>query len=208
MLREGVYYHIYNRGVDGTNIFYKERDYQRFLDKYTFYLGLSVETFAYSLLQNHFHILIRPLSGIQVAKKISEGFYKEKEFYVLPNKEGKNFKIETLIAHFLNSHTKYINSKYDRSGPLLEGSYNRKEIETEEYLQYCICYINRNPIHHGVTNSYNEYPYSSYNEVFNLKKSVVNTDKVIKVFGSLKNYKAAHQEVNIKLEENFRLEEI
>ena len=52
-------YHIYNRGINGTNIFYEERNYAYFLEKYAHYLHNWVDTFAYCLLKNHFHLLIR-----------------------------------------------------------------------------------------------------------------------------------------------------
>ncbi len=208
MLQAGFYYHIYNRGIDGAKIFFSESDYQKFLNRYHYYLGLSVETYAYSLLQNHFHILIRLLPEEQVAKKIDRGSHNVEQFYILPKKEGKVFKAETLLGHFFNSYTKYINSKYGRSGALMEGNFKRKEIQKVEYLQHCICYINRNPMHHGLAKSYDEYPHSSYTETLNSKSDLVNIEEVIKIFGDLKNFKAAHKEVAIKLETDLRFEEI
>ncbi|WP_428235604.1 hypothetical protein [Gracilimonas sp.] len=151
---------------------------------------------------------MRPLTEEQIAKKIDRGFFKEEEFYILPKKEGKLFKTETLFGHFFNSYTKYINLKYGRSGAMLEGNFKRKEIQTVEYLQHCICYINRNPIHHGLTNKYTEYPDTSYAETLNLKSDLVSVEKVIEVFGNLSNYKAAHKEVDIKLDAGSRFEEI
>ncbi|MEQ9287530.1 MAG: hypothetical protein RIG77_11505 [Cyclobacteriaceae bacterium] len=53
------YYHIYNRGNNGGNIFFKEENYAYFLKQYDAYLSGFLETYAFSLLPNHFHFLIR-----------------------------------------------------------------------------------------------------------------------------------------------------
>ena len=54
-----IYYHIYNRGIDRENIFSDERDYWHFLALYEKYIHQIADTFAYCLLKNHFHILVR-----------------------------------------------------------------------------------------------------------------------------------------------------
>jgi putative transposase len=52
ILEEGKYYHIYNRGINGTNLFYEERNYTYFLTKYAYYLGEVLNTYAYCLMKN------------------------------------------------------------------------------------------------------------------------------------------------------------
>ncbi len=58
-LETGKYYHIYNRGINGTNLFFEERNYLFFLEKYSFYMSKVLETYAYCLLGNHFHLLVK-----------------------------------------------------------------------------------------------------------------------------------------------------
>ena len=67
-LEPGKYYHIYNRGINGTNLFFEERNYLYFLQKYSFYMDEVLETFAYCLLGNHFHLLVRvkEMSGFEI----------------------------------------------------------------------------------------------------------------------------------------------
>jgi putative transposase len=55
----GVFYHIYNRGNNRENIFREERNYAYFLQLYTRHIAPIAETYAYCLLKNHFHLLIR-----------------------------------------------------------------------------------------------------------------------------------------------------
>jgi putative transposase len=44
-------YHIYNRGINGENIFKEERNYKYFLQKYAQYIEPIADTFAYCLLK-------------------------------------------------------------------------------------------------------------------------------------------------------------
>ena len=50
-------YNFYNRGNGNESIFFKEENYSYFLRQYDKYLSDCIDTFAYCLLPNHFHIL-------------------------------------------------------------------------------------------------------------------------------------------------------
>jgi REP element-mobilizing transposase RayT len=65
-LTPGGGYHIYNRGNEKRPIFFKPHNYDYFLDKYHEYMSGFVDTYAYCLLTNHFHLVIkvRPVSVI------------------------------------------------------------------------------------------------------------------------------------------------
>jgi REP element-mobilizing transposase RayT len=58
-LQHGKYYHIYNRGNNRENIFFEERNYRYFLQLYAKYIQPIADTYAYCLLYNHFHVLVR-----------------------------------------------------------------------------------------------------------------------------------------------------
>ena len=58
-LLRGQYYHIYNRGNNGETIFRDARNYPYFLKLYAEYVEPVAETYAYCLLPNHFHFLVR-----------------------------------------------------------------------------------------------------------------------------------------------------
>ncbi|TAG53787.1 MAG: hypothetical protein EAZ27_10175 [Cytophagales bacterium] len=58
-LQTETYYHIYNRGINGENIFKSEKNYANFLSKYSLFINPISNKFAYCLLKNHFHLLIR-----------------------------------------------------------------------------------------------------------------------------------------------------
>ncbi len=58
-LERGKFYHIFNRGNNSERIFFSERNYEFFLRRYNEYLSSYAETYAFCLLPNHFHFLIR-----------------------------------------------------------------------------------------------------------------------------------------------------
>ena len=53
------YYHIYNHAVGQDNLFKKDENYNFFLKKYANYINPIADTFAYCLMPNHFHFLVR-----------------------------------------------------------------------------------------------------------------------------------------------------
>ncbi len=83
-LKPESFFHIYNRGNDGIPIFYQEKNYRHFLKKYAEYMKDYWDTFAYCLLSNHFHLLVRIksqadilLAGIRDFKSVDKTFFQK-----------------------------------------------------------------------------------------------------------------------------------
>lgn len=173
------YYHIYNRGVEKRSIFMDRWDYLRFLETIDFYrrspqpMKLSdyrrgivkfkkadsqsetVKIFSFCLMPNHFHILIQQLSD----KGVTE-----------------------LLRKISDSYTRYFNTKYDRVGPLFQGSFKAKYIENDEYLLQVSKYIHRNPFPLKMWEG-RVYPYSSYwNYVSGEKHAFCDTSFILSYF--------------------------
>jgi len=58
-LLPGNMYHIYNKGNNKENLFIGEKNYFYFLNLWRKHISPLADTFAYCLLKNHFHFLIR-----------------------------------------------------------------------------------------------------------------------------------------------------
>lgn len=64
----GRYYHIFNRGNNGQQVFFSEENYKYFLQQFYQFLYPCVDLLAYSLMSNHFHFLIKTKDSITVSK--------------------------------------------------------------------------------------------------------------------------------------------
>lgn len=59
MLRTSSYYHIYNRANGSENLFREDRNCNYFLDKWKLYINPIATTYAWCLMPNHFHFLVK-----------------------------------------------------------------------------------------------------------------------------------------------------
>ncbi|NBC65112.1 MAG: hypothetical protein GVY07_05530 [Bacteroidetes bacterium] len=207
-INEGYFYHIYNRGAGKADLFYSKRDYLEFIEKYFFYLFVSVETYAYCLLKNHFHFLIRVRTFEQQKElfQFIKANYPKGNFYGDQFDTPKPFHASKQFSHLMNSYTKSLNSRIDRSGTLVEGVFKRIKVSDENHLNHLVCYIHRNPIHHKLSNNYSAYPYSSFNQIISEGKTYLEKEKLLNQFGSEKNFIEAHQEFRMKLGDEYYLE--
>jgi hypothetical protein len=57
-LENGMYYHIYNCGINGEDLFRENDNYEHFLRQYDKYVDPVADTFAWVLMRNHFHFLV------------------------------------------------------------------------------------------------------------------------------------------------------
>ena len=55
----GNFYHIYNRGIDRCDIFRDNDSYKYFLGLYDKFISHVADTYAWVLMKNHFHFLVR-----------------------------------------------------------------------------------------------------------------------------------------------------
>jgi len=66
----GKFYHIYNCGVNGENIFLDNDNYEYFLRLYDKNVTAVADTFAWCLMKNHFHFLVRIKEESEIASSI------------------------------------------------------------------------------------------------------------------------------------------
>ncbi len=175
----GNYYHIYNRGNNGIDVFLENGNYDYFLKLYHQYVHPIAETFAWCLMKNHFHFLVYIRNEKEVLMESLEYSTVDKPSVVDPSKQ---------FGHLFNAYTQAINKKYSRTGSLFEKPFERKRVTSEKYLQNLIYYIHNNPVHHGFTKTINEYPWSSYGSVVSDKPTKLLRDEVIEIYGSKENF--------------------
>ena len=135
-LEFGKYYHIYNRGINSCDLFTEEDNYSYFLSLYDKFINPIADTFAWVLMPNHFHLLIR----IKEANEIDLTGFQNLSGLKPPHQ---------YFSNLFNAYTKAINKRNKRHGSLFERPFKRKLIKDEDYLKQLVLYIHNNPVHHG-----------------------------------------------------------
>lgn len=179
----GNYYHIYNKGNNGENIFFDNDNYYHFLKLYAKYINPIADTYAWCLLKNHFHIAVR----IKTREEISEN-----DLTYTTVEKPKIIDASKQFSHFLNAYTQAINKKHKRTGKIFQSKFKRKLIDSEEYLKNIIYYIHHNPVHHGFYKSMNLYPWSSYETIVSTKNTNLKRNEVVDMFGNISNFIEYH----------------
>ncbi|NJL14554.1 MAG: hypothetical protein HC913_17165 [Microscillaceae bacterium] len=190
ILQPSCYYHIYNRGIDGTNLFREEKNYPFFLQKYVLHLSEVVDTFAYCQLKNHFHLLIRVKDIEAIRPLIENKTFKSEGLHSVEHLVSKKF------ANLFNSYTQSFNKVYGRTGSLFETPFRRKHIGHDAYLYRVIAYIHQNPQHHGFVSDFRAYEYSSYHSLLSHKSTRLRREDVLALFQGSDNFVSEHLTVD------------
>lgn len=130
---EGGVYHVYNRGVNSSDLFFSEGDFEVFmwyLNRYLFnedsasplirriknYYG-KVNLLSFCLVRNHIHLLLQQKGLMDMSR---------------------------FMQSLIISYTSYINRKYKRTGCLFEGTYRARFVEDDSDLANMSKYVHRN----------------------------------------------------------------
>lgn len=173
-LRPGVFYHIYNRGTNRENIFLEERNYRHFLQLYAKHIEPVAETYAYCLLRNHFHLLVR-LKEIADPKGLSRPLG------------------SIAFSNLFNAYAKAVNKAYGRVGSLFQHPFGRIPVLTQPYLVQVVRYIHFNPQKHGLVSDFRDWPYSSYHTHLSTRATHLLREDVLGWFEGARSFVAAHE---------------
>ena len=182
-MEEDKYYHIFNRGNNRENIFKEQENYFYFLKQYEKYLSSVVDTYAYCLMPNHFHFLVRIKNQLPMTSKVS------KTFEVMGRRLTP---VEKAFKDFFISYAKSINKRYSRTGSLFQYKFKRKPIDDEQYLKRVVLYIHQNPVAAGFCEQPYQWEFSSYNTILGDFTTMLKRDELIDFFDDKENFKYCH----------------
>lgn len=199
-LQPDTVYHIYNRGVNSENLFKEERNYSYFLNKYDRFVSPVADTYAYCLLKNHFHILIRTKGEKEILEfekmkreaSPTEGFLGKASLLAKPSLNPSKI-ISNAFASLFKSYAQSINKAHRRTGTLFEEPFRRIAVNSDGYFSRMIFYIHFNPQKHGFISDFRKYPHSSYSSFFmSQESSLINKELVLEWFGDVVKFKEFH----------------
>ena len=134
---ESGIYHIMVRGINKQDIFLLDADRERFLKILEeCKLVCGFELYAYCLMRNHVHLLI---------KECDEP-------------------LELIMKRIGSRYVGWYNRRHGRSGHLFQDRFRSECVETDEYFLTVLRYIHQNPVKAGVCRRCAQYKWSSFED--------------------------------------------
>ena len=192
LMNLGQVYHLYDHAVNKNNVFAQSDNYRYFLAKYEPLLTPVVDTMAYCLMPNHFHMAIRvktPEFILHSPPQLLESWQLSK------NSPPIDFqrRVSQQFSNFFNGYTQALNKQQSRRGALFEGNFCRKIVTDRAYCQTLICYIHHNPVKHGFCEHYKEWHHSSFPTlIFDETPTFLRRDLAFSAFGGKAAFVEAH----------------
>jgi len=156
---EGEIYHVYNRGNNKNPIFFKNSNYDFFINKVRNSWLKFCDIYSYCLMPNHFHFMLQPNSIGCTNITLNE-------------KSTHLQKLSKIIGTTLSSYTQAINvqngtigslfSKKTKSKCISDPTLIKNNFSITDYLINCFNYIHANPLEAKLVTSLKDWPYSSY----------------------------------------------
>ncbi len=184
------FYHVYNRTVDRKPMFCNDGNYEFFLKKYDEYLSSVIDTYAYCLLGNHFHLLLR-IQDLTTFKKLSN----------LKTDKPDHEIVSHQFRKFFQSYAMAFNKQQDRIGTLFQTPFKRVLVNNETYFTRLVYYIHANPQLHGLIDDFREWKWSSYNRILIDEPSKLKKLEVLNWYGDKKQYEQYHSEKHQMIKE-------
>ena len=209
-LQPNCSYHIFNHANGFENIFIEDENYRFFLEKYQQYILPIAETYAYCLLPNHFHLVVR-IRRREVLEEVfrAYNFSKVQNFGKVEN-SGKVEITDNIIEQFISKqfanlfscYTQSFNKVNKRRGSLFLKNFRREPIENKAYFLNAVIYTHRNPVHHAFCDRYTDWSYTSFCEIKERNSQMIEVEKLLRMFGGRDSFIDLHEQSANKFRES------
>lgn len=195
----GSYYHIRFRSIDGLKLFQCQENRDFYLQQFAIYFQSVMDCFAFGLLENHSHFIVRIKNTTGLLGSISSipRQFRTKPMQMFSENPNSDNAVGTMIERqvnsFMASYAKAINKLNSRKGGLFQSPFRRSLITHEQYLRHAIIYTHANAQKHGIVKDFREYQHTSYHEILAGNSENVNVDFVIDLFGGREMYIQLHE---------------
>jgi putative transposase len=179
----GEIYHIYNQGNNRQKLFFNRDNYLYFINKMRVHLKDHCDIFAWCLMPNHFHWLV----------KVKDHNIKHNKGLMDTALNDSVPPINRSLSTLLSSYTKAINKLHGRSGSLFRSKTKAKKLNSDnskhdKYPQICFLYIHQNPIRAELVSQLQDWEFSSYRDFAGLRNgSLCNQRLAIELLNLPKN---------------------
>lgn len=163
-------YHVYSKSIAKFTIFNSLRDYERICQLIQYYQIFPLQQ-KFSRFLELDDVKIKGFR--EIFSSISEGKNKMVQmiaYCIMPThihlllKQNCDQGIAYYVRKVFDGYSRYFNLKYKRKGPLWEGRFQNRLIETDEQLLHMTRYIHLNPSTSFLVDQPEEWHFSSYRE--------------------------------------------
>lgn len=157
----GLLQHVIVRGVEKRPIFLDDQDRDNFLSRLRFLLPeTETDCYAWALLDNHFHLLLRP----------------------------KRWRLSDIMRRLLTGYAIAFNLRHGRVGHLFQNRYRSIVCDQDPYLLELVRYIHLNPVRAGVVadlEALATFPWCGHRELLGLTPvPMIRVEEVLSLFAS------------------------
>jgi putative transposase len=184
----GEFYHVYNRSIDKKPMFITDKNREYFLTRLFFFLEPVTSIYAYTLLNNHFHLAIKVNDDLIPYRLANE----------IPPEMSDHDIVSRQFRRFFQSYALAFNKQHERCGTLFQTPFKRARIKNSQYLIHLIYYIHTNAQKHGLIANFLDWKWSSYHHIISESGSAVD-EEIISWFGNKKGYINFHNRILLTL---------
>ena len=153
----GAFQHVIVRGIEKREIFIEEKDKYELINRLTNIItDSSVNCYAWSLMDNHFHLLLQ--TGETPLSKV--------------------------MRRLLTGYAIYFNKRYGRKGYLFQNRYKSIVCDKDSYLLTLIRYIHLNPVKANIIEykKLSKYRWTGHKEILEGKSDLIKTNEILSYF--------------------------
>lgn len=195
VFESGNTYHVYNRTNNKELLFKTNDDYYLFLNRLFKYIGPVAEVYAWNLIPNHFHFLIKVRSESEIIKGIESMFDLTKSQKLFLENRNIDSLVEMEFRRLFTSYAMSFNYIHNRNGNLFHRTFRRVRIEREDQFVRAIIYIHANALKHRLVDQFDKYPWTSYHLIISDQPTKLMKKEIIELFGSKEEFISLHKEV-------------
>ena len=193
----GVFYHVYNRFTGTTQPFEDPFYARRFLQKTNQFLDSYLDFYAYAIMGNHFHFIVRVREPDEGSIR-KEGTRAGQKY--LNGELSYSLFICAQFQRLLQGISKKYNARHRRPLATWQSRFKRVAITDIVNLLRKIAYVHHNGMHHLGQETYEVHPWTSYNSILSTQSTILRRAEVLELFRSdeedgrvaFKNYHEAY----------------